>query len=297
MVAKVEQTKSVEPLIVIVGPTASGKTFAALELAKAINGEIICADSRTVYKGMDIGTAKPTAKERQQVPHHILDVVAPDESFTVGDFQRLTNEAIADITARGKVPIMVGGTGLYVDAVLFGFDLRAKPDPALREMLNAMTVEGLQEEIKSRGLQLPPNPQNPRHLSRVIETNGQLPSRQPLRANTLILGINPSRDVIRGRVTKRIDMMLEDGFVDEVQRLYEQYGDDAEALRAPGYRAFREFITDQINLKQAKALFIKNDMALAKRQVTWFKRNNSIQWLVDRSEIVAIATTFLNKKS
>lgn len=289
MVAKVA------PLIVIVGPTASGKTFAALELAKKVNGEIICADSRTVYKGMDIGTAKPTAVERQQVPHHILDVVTPDESFTVGDFQRLANEAIQDITARGKVPIMVGGTGLYVDAVLFDFDLRDKPDPALREMLNAMSVEGLQAEIKSRGLQLPANAQNPRHLSRVIETNGQLPTRKQLRANTLILGINPSRDVLRGRITKRINVMIESGFVDEVRRLYEQYGDQAEALRAPGYRAFIEFVTERINLAQAKALFIKNDMGLAKRQVTWFKRNNSIQWIDDPSNIVDIATTYLNK--
>ncbi len=283
------------PLIVIVGPTASGKTAAAIKLAQQINGEIICADSRTVYTGMDIGTAKPTPEEQKLVPHHLLDVVTPDQAFSVGDFQRLANEAIDDIVSRGKVPIMVGGTGLYIDAVLFDFDLRAKPDVALRERLNTMSVEALQAEVQSLGLLLPANERNPRHLSRVIETNGQLPTRQPLRENTLILGLKVEREVLRRRVAARVNTMLDQGFMDEVTRLHEAYDGTTEAFRAPGYGLLHDYALGRVRLDEAKRLLIKDHMALAKRQVTWFKRNNSIQWLDDPSKVVAIATTFLNK--
>lgn len=141
------------PLIVIVGPTASGKTTLAIELARRLDGEIICADSRTVYKGMDIGTAKPTEEEQLFVPHHLLDVVDPGERFTVADFKRLANEAIIDIIGRGKVPIMVGGSGLYIDAVLFDY--------------------------KFAPVGTPRDNQNPRHLSKSI-----LVSKEKLRRNT-----------------------------------------------------------------------------------------------------------------
>lgn len=251
------------PLIAIVGETASGKTALAIELAEKFDGEIICADSRTVYRGMNIGTAKPTASERSRVPHYLLDVVEPDEPFTVADFKRLANEAIDDIAKRGKLPIMVGGSGLYVDAVLYDFGF--SPDNAARDEVN------------------------PRHVS-----SGESGSRKKLRKNTLVLGLNLEREVLGRRISQRVDAMVEGGMVEETKRLIENYP-NSKALDAPGYKAFRGYIEGLLDLEQAKALFVQNDMKLAKRQRTWFKRNNSIHWIRNRDEIVDITTTFLSK--
>ena len=291
-------TKStVSPLIVIIGETASGKTALALELAERFNGEIICADSRTVYRYMDIGTAKPTPEERARIPHHLLDVVAPDQSFSAAAFQRLANEAIDDILNRGKLPIMVGGTGLYIDAVLFDFKFRAPANAELRQELSELSVEELQERIIETGLELPENDRNPRHLMRVIATNGELAEHKPLRENTLVIGLKIDREILRERVEARADAMVAGGFVDELQSLVDAYGWNAPALQAPGYKAFRGYLEGTISLDDAKALFATNDLQLAKRQRTWFKRNNSIQWIENRGQTVDITTTFLSKIS
>ncbi len=255
-----------KPLVVIVGPTASGKTSLAIELAQKFDGEIICADSRTVYKDMDIGTAKPTINERAMVPHHLLDVVSPDEPFTVVDFKKLANRAIADIEARGKLPIMVGGSGLYIDAVLF--DYAFAPKGAKRD------------------------PENPRHLSK---TEPQV--KQELRPNTLVIGLNPDLDILKQRITQRVDQMVDSGFLDEVQKLLAKYEPGIKALQAPGYKAFQSYLENKISLEDAKALFVRNDYLLARRQRTWFKRNKSIHWLNNREKIVDFVTTFLNKTS
>jgi tRNA dimethylallyltransferase len=236
-----------------------------MELARRLNGEIICADSRTVYRGMDIGTAKPTKQERAEIAHHVLDVIEPDERFTAADFKRLANNAIDDITGRGKLPIMVGGTGLYVDAVIFDFKFSSPEEAALRD------------------------PVNPRHL---LHPNPSARSR--LRRHTLLIGLTLEREVLRRRIETRVEAMVAAGFADEVRRLTERYG-DVPALQAPGYKAFREYIAGRLSLEEAKALFIKHDLQLAKRQRTWFKRNNSIHWLENPSKAVEIATTFLNK--
>src|SRR5680860_52655 len=158
-------------IVCIVGPTGSGKSDIAMDMASKYNGEIICADSRTVYQGMDIGTAKPTADDRRLVIHHLLDEVSPDESFNASQFQRLATQAIGDIAGRGKLPMLVGGTGLYVDSVVYGFDFSNKPDPQQRRQLQAMSVEQLQQIISDRGLPVPANDRNPRHLMRTIETD------------------------------------------------------------------------------------------------------------------------------
>ncbi len=253
------------PLIVVVGPTASGKTALAIELAERFNGEIICADSRTVYRGLDIGTAKPTAAERSRVRHHLLDVVTPDESFTAADFKRLANEVISDITSRGKLPIMAGGSGLYIDAVLF--DYQFAPENAERD------------------------PVNPRHIKQGLG-HGQ----GSLREDTLLLGLQVGRDVLRERIEQRVDTMVEAGLVSEAQWLVERYP-VSKAVDAPGYKALRGYLEGLYSLDEAKALFVRNDMQLAKRQRTWFKRNKSIHWVENREEAVEIATTFLNKKA
>jgi tRNA dimethylallyltransferase len=267
------------PLITIVGETASGKSALAMELAKKFDGEIICADSRTVYIGMDIGTAKPSSKDQQHVPHFGLNIATPDTPVTVADFKKLATEAIVEIGVRGHVPIMVGGSGLYIDAVLYDFEFRKVADPKLRAQLSKFSVPELQTQLQVAGLPLPANSQNPRHLVRALETGGQTPKRKALRPNTLIIGLRVPRDELRRRIEQRVEAMLALGLVDEIQRLGEAYEWSTPALQAPGYKAFHAYVAGESSLDQAKAEFIKNDMQLAKRQRTWFRRNSSIHWL------------------
>lgn len=272
---------AIRALVAIVGETASGKSALAMRLAEVFDGEIICADSRTVYKGMDIGTAKPTAADRSLIPHHVLDVVTPDQRFSAADFKEQAEAAIADITARGKLPIMVGGTGLYIDAVLYDFTFREVADPTARARLENLSVEELQQALAEKDIPLPNNPQNPRHLVRALETGGQTSSRQSLRGNTLVLGVKIDKEILEQRIEKRIDDMITTGFVEEVQKIATQYSWDAPGLQAPGYRAFRPYLAGESDLEAAKQAFIRNDKQLAKRQRTWFKRNADIQWVSD----------------
>ncbi len=282
-----------QPLIVIVGPTASGKSGLAMEVAQQVGGEIICADSRTIYKGMDIGTAKPTARYRRDVPHHLLDVVTPDETFNVSDFKEQATAAIKDISARGKVPIMVGGSGLYIDAVIFDYEFTAPPDEALRASLRNMTVEELQARIKAEDLPMPENKQNPRHLMRVIENKGAKPKSNPLRKDTLILGIHVDRTTLKKRIKNRVYQMVGLGLPDEARKLYKKFP-DSKVLRDPGYLAFAQLDAGEITLEQAEDIFARKDAQLAKRQLTWFKRNKSIQWVSEQSEATDRIEEFLN---
>ncbi len=285
-------------LIVIVGETASGKSALAIELAEYFGGEIICADSRTVYRGMDIGTAKPGRADRERVPHWGLDVVTPAERFTAAEFKKYALEAIDDISGRGKLPIMVGGTGLYIDAVIFDYAFRSPADAAIRAELEGLSVNELQNRILSQGILLPENARNPRHLIRTIETNGQPSQRGLLRPNTTTLGLQVGREVLRQRIADRVDAMVATGFVDEVKSMSQKYGWDARALQAPGYKSFHGYLEGRLGLNEAKTEMVKGHMDLAKRQRTWFKRNKSIHWLITEdkmAEAVDIATTFLNK--
>jgi len=287
----------VPPLIVIVGETASGKSALAMELAEKLGGELICADSWTVYRGFDIGTAKPTAEDQALVPHHLLDVADPSVGFSAAEFQRLAKQAIADIVVRGKLPIMVGGTGLYIDSVLYDYSFLPASDPTLRNELNAMSLENLIKKAESMELDMSGiDLRNKRRVIRLIENNGVRPSKKPMRENTLVIGMKRPLEELRERIIARIDTMVEQGFPDEVRRLGEQYGWDCEPMRAPGYRAFADFVLGKISLQDAKDRFRQNDLQLAKKQRTWFKRNDSIQWVSDPSYAVDIATTFLNKK-
>ena len=285
-------------LIAIVGETASGKSALALYLAERFGGELICADSRTVYQGLDIGTAKPTAEDRTGVPHYCLDIVRPDQQFSVADFKEAANNAIDDITSRGKLPIMVGGTGLYIDAMLYDYQFRAAADPAVRAELNELSVEQLQERLHDLGLPLPENVRNPRHLIRAIETRGQASQRGELRPQTLVLGLQVERGELRRRIEKRVDAMIAAGFVDEARRASDVYGWNCPALQAPGYKDLRAYLEGAETLELARQNIIKNHLGLAKRQRTWFRRNKCIQWLTTEdklAEAVDITTTFLNK--
>jgi tRNA dimethylallyltransferase len=284
------------PLIIVVGETASGKSTLALELAERYNGELICADSWTVYQGFNIGTAKPSAADQARVPHHLLDVADPAEGFSAVLFQKLAQAAIADITARGRLPIMVGGTGLYIDSVLFDYSFLPPSDPALRAELNAMSLEQVLERTHTLGLDTTGiDLRNKRRVIRLIENNGERPVRHAMRPDTLVLGIAADREHLRERITARVDAMLAAGLETEVQNLAERYGWEAEPMKGIGYREWREYFAGTQDLPQTRERIVKATMDLAKRQRTWFKRNSGIHWLSDRSESADIMTTFLNK--
>jgi tRNA dimethylallyltransferase len=266
-----------------------------MELARSFNGEIIAADSRTVYKGMDIGTAKPSAQDQKAVRHHLLDIVAPNEPFTVAEFQVRVKGALADIASRGKVPFLVGGSGLYIDAVIYNFTFRRPANETQRRALQNMTVDELQTVIEEEGINLPNNKQNPRHLVRTLETEGELPQKSTLRPNTLIIGLLKDKEELEARIRQRVDAMVEQGFVGEVKDLSERYGWEIPALQAPGYKAFRLYLAGHTSLESAKQQFIQHDLQYAKRQKTWFKRNKDIVWISNPDEAVDLVTTFLNK--
>jgi len=251
------------PLLVIVGPTASGKTDLAIELAQKYDGEIICADSRTVYKGLDIGTAKPSREQRNLVQHHLLDVVRPDQPFTVADFKKQALRAMDDISRRGKLPIMVGGSGLYIDVVLFDYSFSNDHER---------------------------DPVNPRHAN---QASGH--SRSKLRENTLIIGIDVDADVLKQRIRYRVERMDAEGLINEMHTVHKAYP-GAKALDAPAYKAFKAYVAGSITRDEAKRRVVQNDYQLSRRQRAWFKRNKSIHWVSDPSNIDDLVTTFLNKK-
>ncbi len=288
------------PLVVVVGETASGKSALALQIAQQFNGELICADSWTVRREVNIGTAKPTAEELALVPHHLLDVVGPDEDFTAAVFKGLANDAIEDVAERGKLPIMVGGTGLYIDSVLYNYGFLAEGNRQDRERLNVLSNEALLAEIAATGIELGEvDIRNKRRLIRLLETNGAQPTRSELRANTLILGIQPERSELEQRIVERVDAMLAAGLEHEVRDLVDRYGWQAEALKGVGYAQWQDYLNGSESVEQTRTKIIKATLDLAKRQRTWFKRNKSIQWLstpVNLETVVDLITTFLSKQ-
>lgn len=266
------------PLIVITGPTASGKSALAMKVAKEFGGEIICADSRTVYKGMDIGTAKPTPHDQLEVPHHLLDIVEPDQAFSAAEFKRLAEAAIADIASRDKLPIMVGGTGLYIDVVIFDYKFGTPADPELRAELQGKSVEELQGMCVEQGVPLPTNKQNKRHLVRALEVGGIVSQEKRLRPNTLVTAIEVDKETLRQRVEKRASEMFNDGAVEEAKHLAATYGWGSEAMKGNIYHILKSVVMDGVSLEKAQEFFIISDMQLAKKQMTWFRRNPYIIW-------------------
>lgn len=283
------------PLIVILGQTASGKSALAMRLARKFNGEIIAADSRTVYKHIDIGTAKPSKEDRRAVRHHLLDVAEPSDHFTAADFKRLASEAIHDISGRDKIPFLVGGTGLYIDAVLYDFSFRQPPQVEERKKLQQLSVSELQSLLIQRDIKLPINQNNPRHLIRALETGGEDAQKSTLRPNTLVIGLAKDRDELEQSIRNRVDSMLDDGLLDEVAEVSGRYGWDVPALQAPAYKAFRKYLEGSALLDEAKQLFVRYDLQYAKRQKTWFKRNPDIVWISNLEKVDELITSFLNK--
>lgn len=253
---------TIAPLIVILGPTASGKTAAGVELAKQIGGEIICADSRTIYREMNIGTAKPAKEEQQGVAHHLLGIINPDEKYSAAQFQTDAKQLIDEIWARGKYPIMVGGTGLYIDSVLFNYQFS--------------DVSGQRDT------------ENPRHLVDADTSDRE----GKIRNNTLVLGISVERPVLKERIEVRVERMFAGGFLGEVEALQKKYGWENESMSGIGYRLAREYFEGRASNQEVKEAFVRRDMSLAKRQMTWFKRNPEIEWFEDANKLVQRGADF-----
>lgn len=284
-------------LLAIVGPTASGKSALAMEVAQAFNGEIICADSRTIYRGMNIGTAKPTAADQALVPHHLLDIAWPDQSYTAAEFKLAANRLIAEIQARGRLPILCGGTGLYLYAVLYDYQFPAGPDNELRQRLQKLSID----QLISRLEQVNPEAassidlRNPRRVIRAIETDGQPRQQSRLRGGSRLIGLRPDPAQLNRHIEARTKQMVAAGLAAEVKDLIDRFGADLEAFRSPGYAEMIDYLDGRIDLSEAERLIELHTRQLAKRQLTWFKRNQEIEWFEDPDRANAYIASLLRK--
>ncbi len=293
-----------DPLVVVVGPTAAGKTVFAAELARRLEGEIVSADSRLFYRGLDIGTDKPSLEIRRIVPHHLIDVAFPDDPWSLVRFQSEACKAIASIHKKGRLPFLVGGTGQYVQAVIHGWQAPVqRPDPALRAVLEKWGLEIGPEALYRRLAKLDPEsaviiePRNLRRTVRALEvifSTGRRFSEQRLKKESpyslCILGLRRDRKELFGRIDARIDRMLEDGLYDEVKGLLEKgYSPELPALSAIGYREMASVIKGEMTMDQAVLLMKKLTHQFVRRQANWFKESDpSIHW-IDAQENAASA--------
>ena len=284
-----------QPIVLaLVGPTAVGKTALSLTVAAALNAEIISVDSRQVYRGMDIGTAKATAAERATVPHHLLDVVAPDEDYSVALYQRQAHAIIARLHADGKLPLLVGGTGLYFRAVCDGLMLPpVPPQPQLRAEWEAQVAAGNLADLVTELRRLDPvgaerlDLANPRRVIRALEVTrvsgrpfSAWQRRQPPPFHTVWLGLTRPRVELYARINARASEQIEAGLVDEVRGLVQQgYGYDLPAMQSLGYREIGQYLQGQLSLDEAIASQQQATRRYARRQLTWFRRDERIHWL------------------
>ena len=289
-------------LLVIVGPTASGKTALSVELAEALGGEIVSADSRQIYRGMDIGTAKATAGERGRVPHHLLDIVDPDQVLTLAEYQALAYRAIDAIAAAGHLPMLVGGTGQYVAAVLEGWRIPGvAPQEALRRELEAVAAEAGPQALHEQLARLDAvaaariDYRNVRRVIRALEvclTTGQpiseLQRKDPPPYRVVQVGVTRPRPVLYERIDRRVDAMLDAGLVDEVAALADAgYGWELPAMTGLGYRQIGQYLRGEVTLDEAAALIKKGTRRFVQQQYNWFRSDDpAIHW-VDPQETPA----------
>jgi tRNA dimethylallyltransferase len=282
--------------LVVIGETASGKSDLAFKIASQFNGEIVCADASTIRRGMDIGTAKASLLDRNKIPHHLLDIVEVDEPFSVAQFQKLAKEVILDIKKRQKLPIIVGGSGLYIDSLIYNYNFLPKNIAnQSRSDLNKLDLDQLTQIISQRKLSLNGvDTKNRRRLIRLIETNGQTVHSNQLLADYLIIGLKIDKKQLELRLRKRLDKMFRAGLEEEVRQLSQTYGWQNQALEAIGYREWQDYLSGLISKEQLYEEIIKNSLHLAKKQRTWFKRNKDIIWFnhpVNWQDIVKLITT------
>ena len=247
--------------IIILGPTGSGKTGVGIKIAKAIDGEIISADSRAIYKGMDIGTAKPTKEEMQGVPHYGLDLVEPGERFTVADWKDYAENKIKDIKSRGKVPIIVGGTGLYIDALIYNYQFKGPTGEKIGDFEQKTCSD-----------------------------------RKEIKGDYLIVGIEWSTEELRARLNKRITQMFCPALYNETRKLVQKYGWGSGAMKSDIYEYAWAYLQGEMTLDEAKEKCFYEDWHLAKRQITWFKRNKDIIWLPLEKVYPCVINYFTNSQ-
>ena len=281
-------------VIAIVGPTAVGKTALSIELAKKLDGEIINGDSMQVYRDLNIGTAKITPEEMDGVPHHLLDILEPTDSFSVADYQQAVREKITEIQSRGKMPIIVGGTGLYVQAVLYDFRFtEEKIDEGVREAYYTALEQVGPEAMHARLAAVDPetaktiHPNNTRRVIRALEmaehsdvkkSNDAQHQGEKALYHHLIIGLNMDREKLYERINLRVDMMLEQGLVDEVRGLYDRDIRDVQAIRAIGYKELYDYFDGRETFEQAIENLKQNSRRYAKRQLTYFRNKMDITW-------------------
>lgn len=288
-------------LIVITGPTAVGKTELSVALAKKIDGEIISADSVQVYKHMDIGSAKITKAEMQGIPHHLIDICEPAEAFNIARFKELSKQAVNEIFSRGKIPIIAGGTGFYIQSLIYDIDFketatdgtRTKYEEMLREKGESYLHSLLKERDPEAAAAIHPN--NAKRVIRALEyfeqtgtkisTHNEEERRKESPYNFAYFVLNLPREKLYDRINRRVDMMLEDGLLDEVKSLVASYGvtEDMVSMQALGYKEILDYLNGNTTLEDAIYTIKRDTRHFAKRQLTWFKREREVIWL-DKEE-------------
>lgn len=271
--------KTKEKILVIVGPTAVGKTDLGIRLAQAFNGEIISGDSQQVYRHLDIGTAKATKEEQAAAPHHLIDIRDVTETYSAFDFVSDANKAIKEILEKGKLPILVGGTGLYLQSLLEGYHLGGQLDQeallAYRAELETFTTEDLYKMLADKAIEIPER--NRRRAIRALELNrfGKDLSNQEFPYDYLLIGLNDDRQVIYDRINQRVDRMMEEGLLEEAKWLYDNYP-KAQAARAIGYKELFPYFKGEASLEEVSDQLKQNSRRFAKRQLTWFRNRMAV---------------------
>ena len=298
-------------VIAIVGPTAVGKTALSMELAKVINGEIINGDSMQVYKDLNIGTAKITNEEMEGIPHHLLDIKEPTESFSVADYQKLVRAKIDEIKVKGKFPIIIGGTGLYIQSVLFDYRFtEEKVDQTIRDNYYKELAEIGPEAMHQKLAAIDPktaatiHPNNTRRVIRALEMaehsgiqksdeNQHLGDR-PLYKHRII-GLNMDRERLYERINKRVDLMMEKGLLEEVKGLYNRGIRDVQSIKAIGYKEIYAYLEGNVSLQEAIEQLKQNSRRYAKRQLTYFRNKMNIEWYDAQLGTIKIIDNILQK--
>lgn len=282
-----------QPLVVIVGPTAVGKTKTSIELAKQFNGEIISGDSMQIYRGMDIGTAKITKDEMQGIKHHLVDIKDPDESFSVAEFQSLVKHAIQEISKKNKLPILVGGTGLYVQSVIYDYQFNdADKDEQYRNELEQIAIENGEQYLYAQLQRIDPeaaksiHPNNVRRVIRALEVYHvtSIPfskwqkQKEESPYNLIVIGLEMERELLYNRINQRVDEMIHKGLIEEVKKFHDAKLRDCQSLQAIGYKEIYAALDGETSMEEAIALLKRNSRRYAKRQFTWFKNKMEVQW-------------------